>query len=108
MFFISSAFAQNATSASQSGLMSFLPLIAMFAVLYFIMIRPQMKRHKEQRTMLTALAKGDEVTAGGGLVGKVTQVGETYIHLEIAEGVEIALQKSSVTAILPKGSIQSI
>src|SRR5260364_127648 len=105
---ISSAFAQNATSASQSGLMSFLPLIAMFAVLYFIMIRPQMKRHKEHRTMLSALAKGDEVTTGGGLVGKVTQVGETYIRLEISEGVEILLQKSAITAILPKGSIKAI
>ncbi len=107
MSFISSAFAQNAIS-SQSGLMSFLPLIAMFAVLYFIMIRPQMKRHKEHRTLLASLAKGDEVTTGGGLIGKVTQAGETYIRLEIAEGVEITLQKSAITAILPKGTMKSI
>ena len=108
MSFISSAFAQSTTSTPQSSLMSFLPLIAMFAVLYFIMIRPQMKRHKEHRTMLAALATGDEVATGGGVVGRVTQVGESYLRLEVSEGIAITVQKSAVTAILPKGSIQSI
>ncbi|WP_201324926.1 preprotein translocase subunit YajC, partial [Burkholderia sp. E168m23] len=83
MPFISNAFAQGAGGA-ESSLMSFLPLILMFAVLYFIMIRPQMKRQKEHRNMLAAMAKGDEVVTSGGLVGKVTKVTEGYIGVEIA------------------------
>jgi preprotein translocase subunit YajC len=105
--FISNAFAQGAGGA-ESSLMSFLPLILMFAVLYFIMIRPQMKRQKEHRNMLAAMAKGDEVVTSGGLVGKVTKVTEGYIGVEIAEGTEITVQKAAVTTILPKGTIKSL
>ena len=106
MPFISNAFAQGAGGA-ESSLMSFLPLILMFAVLYFIMIRPQMKRQKEHRNMLAAMAKGDEVVTSGGLVGKVTKVTEG-IGVEIAEGTEITVQKAAVTTILPKGTIKSL
>jgi len=107
--FISNAFAQGATAGSaESSLMSFLPLILMFAVLYFIMIRPQMKRQKEHRNMLAAMAKGDEVVTNGGIVGKVTKVSDAYVGLEIAEGTEITVQKASVTTILPKGTIKSL
>ncbi len=106
---ISNAFAQCAAGGgAESSLMSFLPLILMFAVLYFIMIRPQMKRQKEHRNMLSAMAKGDEVVTNGGMVGKVTKVGEAYIGIEIAEGTEITVQKSAVTTILPKGTIKSL
>ena len=109
MSLISNAFAQGTTSGgAESSLMSFLPLILMFAVLYFIMIRPQMKRQKEHRSMLSAMAKGDEVVTTGGVVGKVTKVSDAYVGVEIAEGTEIVVQKAAVTTILPKGTIKSL
>jgi preprotein translocase subunit YajC len=105
--FISSAFAQTAPAAGgdmQSSLMSMLPLVLMFVVLYFVMIRPQMKRQKEHRTMIEALAKGDEVATAGGVVGKVTRLDDNYLGLEIANGVEIQVQRSAVVQVLPKGT----
>ena len=90
----------------QSSLMSMLPLVLMFVVLYFVMIRPQMKRQKEHRTMIEALAKGDEVATAGGLLGKVTELGDTYIGVELADGVEVQLQRSAVVQVLPKGTIK--
>ena len=109
--FISSAFAQTAPAAAaggdmQSSLMSMLPLVLMFVVLYFVMIRPQMKKSKEHRAMIDALAKGDEVVTGGGMLGKVTKLGESYVSVEVANGVEIQLQRSAVVQVLPKGSIK--
>lgn len=106
--FISNAYAQAAAPAGAGGLMSFLPIILMFVVLYFLMIRPQMKRQKEQKAMIEALAKGDEVVTAGGLVGKVTKVSDAYVTLEVAEGTEIVLQKASVTMLLPKGTVKSL
>ena len=90
----------------QSSLMSMLPLVLMFVVLYFVMIRPQMKRQKEHRLMIEALAKGDEVATAGGLLGKVSKLGDIYIGIEVAEGVEVQLQRSAVVQVLPKGSIK--
>ena len=107
MSFFSNAFGGGG-AAGESSIMSFLPLILMFAVLYFIMIRPQMKRQKEHRNMLAAMAKGDEVVTNGGIVGKVTKVSDAYVGVEIAEGTEITVQKASVTTILPKGTIKSL
>jgi preprotein translocase subunit YajC len=110
--FISSAFAQTAPAAAaaggdmQSSLMSMLPLVLMFVVLYFVMIRPQMKKQKEHRAMIDAIAKGDEVATAGGLLGKVTKMGDGYLSLEIANGVEVQLQRSAVVQVLPKGSIK--
>jgi preprotein translocase subunit YajC len=105
--FISSAFAQTTTGGDmQSSLMSMLPLVLMFVVLYFVMIRPQMKRQKEHRTMIEALAKGDEVATAGGLLGRVTRMGDAYLVIEIANGVEVQLQRSSVVQVLPKGTIK--
>jgi preprotein translocase subunit YajC len=107
--FISSAFAQTAPAAGgdmQSSLMSMLPLVLMFVVLYFVMIRPQMKRQKEHRTMIEALARGDEVATAGGLVGRVSKLGDTYLSLEIAQGVEIQVQRSAVVQVLPKGTFK--
>lgn len=90
----------------QSSLMSMLPLVLMFVVLYFVMIRPQMKRQKEHRTMIEAVAKGDEVATAGGVLGKVTKLGDTYLSVEIANGVEIQLQRSAVVQVLPKGTVK--
>lgn len=105
---ISTAFAQTAPAAEVAGGASLftgmLPLILMFVVLYFIMIRPQMKRQKEHRAMIDALAKGDEVTTAGGIVGKVTKLSDQWIHVEIANGVEIQVQRSAVGQVLPKGT----
>lgn len=107
--FISSAFAQTAPAAGgdmQSSLMSMLPLVLMFVVLYFVMIRPQMKKQKEHRTMVEALAKGDEIVTAGGMLGRVTKLGDNFIGVEIANGVEVQLQRSAVVQVLPKGSIK--
>jgi preprotein translocase subunit YajC len=107
--FISSAFAQTAPAAGgdmQSSLMSMLPLVLMFVVLYFVMIRPQMKKQKEHRAMVDALAKGDEVVTGGGMLGRVTKLGDNFIGVEIANGVEVQVQRSAVVQVLPKGSIK--
>ncbi len=82
-----------------------LPLLLMFAVLYFVMIRPQMKRQKEHKAMIDALAKGDEVATAGGLLGKVTKVGDTSLSVEIADGVEVQLQRHAVVQVLPKGTV---
>ncbi|MFT3718370.1 preprotein translocase subunit YajC [Pseudorhodoferax sp.] len=108
---ISSAFAQTAPAAAGGGglmssLGSMLPLLLMFVVLYFIMIRPQMKKQKEHRAMIDALAKGDEVATAGGLLGRVTKVGEGTLSVEIASGVEVQLQRHAVVQVLPKGTIK--
>jgi preprotein translocase subunit YajC len=105
--FISNAYAQTAGDAG-SSLMSFLPIILMFVVLYFLMIRPQMKRQKEHKSMMEALAKGDEVVTAGGMVGKVTKVTDAYVTVEISEGTEILVQKAAVATLLPKGTIKSL
>lgn len=106
--FISSAFAQTAGAAgdTQSSLMSMLPLVLMFVVLYFVMIRPQMKKQKEHKTMIDALAKGDEVVTVGGVLGKVSKLGDVFLGLEVTNGVEIQVQRSAVVQVLPKGSIK--
>jgi preprotein translocase subunit YajC len=90
------------------GLVGLLPIILMFALLYFLMIRPQMKRAKEQKAMTDALQKGDEVITAAGIVGKITKVGDTYISLEIASGIEIQMQKAAVQTLLPKGAIKAM
>ena len=108
--FISSAFAQTAPAVAggdmQSSLMSMLPLVLMFVVLYFVMIRPQMKKQKEHRTMIEAVAKGDEVVTAGGVLGKISKIGDNYLGLEVSNGVEIQIQRSAVVQVLPKGSIK--
>ena len=110
MFLISDAYAQTAPAAggAAGGLMSFLPIILMFVVLWFIMIRPQMKRQKETKAMLEALAKGDEVVTAGGILGKVSKVAEQYVTVEIAANTEITVQKSAMTTVLPKGTLKAL
>jgi preprotein translocase subunit YajC len=109
--FISSAFAQTAPAAASAGsmqdsLMSMLPLLLMFVVLYFVMIRPQMKKQKEHRAMVEALAKGDEVVTAGGVLGRVSKMGDNFIGIEIATGVEIQVQRQAVVQVLPKGTLK--
>jgi preprotein translocase subunit YajC len=105
---ISPAFAQGLPGAGDSGLMGFLPIILMFALLYFLMIRPQMKRAKEQKAMIEALQKGDEVVAVGGLVGKIVDLSDQYATLEIASETRILVQRPAVQLLLPKGTIKNI
>ena len=88
--------------------MSFLPIVLMFVLLYFLMIRPQMKRAKEHKTMVEALQKGDEVITGGGVLGRITKVSDVYISVEIAPNTEVSVQKAAVQTLLPKGTIKSI
>ena len=108
--FISSAIAQTAPAAAggdmQSSLMSMLPLLLMFVVLYFVMIRPQMKKQKEHRAMIDALAKGDEVVSAGGLLGRISKLGDNYVGLEVASNVEIQIQRSAIVQVLPKGTLK--
>jgi preprotein translocase subunit YajC len=106
--FISQAFAQTAPASggAENSLISLLPIVLMFVVLYFIMIRPQMKRQKEHKAMIEAIAKGDEVVTAGGLLGRVSKMGETYISLELAPNVEVQVQRSSVVQVLPKGTVK--
>ena len=111
---ISSAIAQTAPAAVPAGgpagllgsLSGMLPLVLMFVVLYFVMIRPQMRKQKEHRAMIEAIAKGDEVLTSGGIIGRVTRLGEGSISIEIASGVEVQLQRSAITQVLPKGTLK--
>ena len=107
--YVDEAYAQAAGSP-ESSLMSFLPLILMFVVLYFLMIRPQMKRAKEHKAMIGALNKGDEVITAGGVVGKITDVSEAYVTVDIGSEspVTIHIQKQAVQTLLPKGTIKGI
>jgi len=106
---ISSAWAQAPGGATPGGGMeSMILIVLMFGVLYFMMIRPQMKRAKEHKTMVDALQKGDEVVTTGGVLGRITKVGENYVTLEIAEKVEVQVQRPAVQLVLPKGTIKNI
>ena len=107
---ISYAHAQAAAGGitGDAGLMGFLPLILMFVLLYFLMIRPQMKRAKEQKAMVDGLAKGDEVITAGGVLGRITRLGDAYVTLEIAPETEVTLQRAAVQTLLPKGTIKSV
>jgi preprotein translocase subunit YajC len=108
--FISSAIAQTAPAAATGGdgimgsLQGMLPLVLMFVVLYFVMIRPQMKRQKETKSMLDALAKGDEVATAGGIIGTITKMGDSIVTIEVASGVEMQIQRFAVAQVLPKGT----
>jgi len=104
-FFIASAYAQDA--APQGGLLSFLPLIVIFVVFYFLLIRPQTKRAKEHRQLVEKLAVGDEVVTNGGLLGKITQVGDSFVTLELTDNVRIKLQKHAVASVVPKGTMKA-
>jgi preprotein translocase subunit YajC len=107
---ISLAHAQTAGAAADAsgGLMGLLPMILMFVVLWFLMIRPQMKKAKEHKALIEGLAKGDEVVTQGGIVGRIVKVGDSYATVEIAEGTEVVVQKPSIGLVLPKGTLKSL
>ena len=106
---ISNAYAQTAAAAAgpMDSVMQFLPIILMFAVLYFLMVRPQMKKAKEHKALVEALAKGDEVITAGGMTGKITKVTDDFITVSIAENVEVQFQKSAISTVLPKGTLKN-
>ena len=105
---ISNAYAQATPAGGEPGFIGFLPIIIMFVLLYFLMIRPQMKRAKEQKSMIEALQKGDEVIAAGGLVGRITRLTDQYATIEIAPNTEVTVQRAAVQTPLPKGTIKSL
>lgn len=106
---ISTAAAQAPGASGQpSALMQFLPLVLIFIVFYFLLIRPQTKRAKEHRTMVAALEVGAEVVTNGGILGKVTEVSEQYLTIEIATGVNVKVQRQAVAQVLPKGTLKSV
>jgi preprotein translocase subunit YajC len=105
---ISPAWAQAPAAPAGGGIESMLLILAMFAVMYFLMIRPQMKRAKEHKTMVEGLQKGDEVITAGGILGRITKVDDQYVTVAIAEGVEIQAQRAAIQTVLPKGTIKTI
>ena len=106
---INSAYAQGAGAGAQGdGMMSLIMIVLMFGVLYFLMIRPQMKRAKEHKSMLDALQKGDEVVTAGGVLGRITKIGDNYVTVEIANNIEVQAQRSAIQLVLPKGTIKNI
>ena len=106
--FISNAYAEGATAAAGGGVMDFLPLIALVAVFYFLVLRPQSKRAKEHKVMMEALQKGDEVVTSGGVVGRVVKVYDEYASVELAENMEVKVQKVAILNVLPKGTLNAI
>ena len=106
---ISNAYAQTAAAAGpMESAMQFLPIILMFVVLYFLMIRPHQKKAKEHKALLEGLGKGDEVVTASGMVGRITKVGDDFVTIEIAANVEIQMQKPSIAVVLPKGTLKSL
>jgi len=106
VFLISNAYAQTAAPASGGGEFNYILILAMMAVFFFVMVRPQMKRAKETKTMLAALAKGDEVVTVGGVLGRISKIGDTYVHIETGSNVELQIQRSAIVQVLPKGTLK--
>ena len=105
-FFINDAMAQAGSAGPQGGLLTFLPMIALFVIFYFLLIRPQQKRQKEHKAMLEAVGKGDEIVTMGGLLGKVVDLNDNFITLEVAKGTNVKVQRNLVQALMPKGTIK--
>jgi preprotein translocase subunit YajC len=104
---ISSVIAQAAAQPAGGGMSMIIMMVVLFGLMYFMMIRPQMKRQKEHRALIASLAKGDEVVTNGGIAGRVDEVGETFVTVEIAANVKVKVQKGAVQQVLPKGSLKS-
>jgi len=105
---INNAYAQFGGGGADSGISSIVMMVGMFAVMYFIMIRPQMKRQKELKAMLEAVGKGDEVTTTSGLMGKVVEMNEPYVTVELAPNLQVKMQKNAIAAVLPKDTLKSL
>ena len=106
-FFISNAMAEGGGAVGDGGILGFLPLVIIFVIFYFLIIRPQVKRAKEHKQLTESIGKGDEVVTGGGLLGKVTDVNDNFVTLEISDGVDVKIQRQSVSSLVPKGTIKS-
>ena len=106
-FFISDAMAAEPL-AQGDALTSFLPLIVIFVIFYFLLIRPQSKKAKEHKQMVEALAKGDEVVTNGGILGKIIKIGDNFVALEVAEGMQVKVQRNAVSTLMPKGTIKEL
>ena len=106
-FFVSDAMAEGGAAAGQSGILGFLPLVIIFVIFYFLIIRPQVKRAKEHKQLTESVGKGDEVVTGGGLLGKIVDVNDNFVTLEVADGVNVKIQRQSVSSLVPKGTIKS-
>ena len=106
--FVTDAWAQGAGAApAQSGFAGLVPLILIFVIFYFLLLRPQIKRAKEHKKMLASLAKGDEVVTSGGVLGKITRIDESFVSLEVADGVELRVQKNAIASLVPKGTLKA-
>ncbi|MFT5395609.1 MAG: preprotein translocase subunit YajC [Gammaproteobacteria bacterium] len=105
-FFVSNAWA--APASQEAGLMQFLPLIILFGVFYFFLIRPQLKQAKQHKALISALTKGDEIATNGGILGKIKEVGDNFLLVEIAEGTDVKVQKQSVSVVMPKGTLKTL
>ncbi len=106
-FFINDAWAQGAPGGVESGFASLVPLILIFVIFYFLLLRPQIKRAKEHKQMVASMAKGDEVVTNGGLLGKITKLDENFITLEVSEGVRVKVQRNAIASLVPKGTLKS-
>ncbi len=106
-FFISDAYAEGAAGPAGGGLELILMMGVFFAIMYFMIIRPQQKRTKEHKSMLDALSKGDEVVTGGGVIGKITNIGDNFIEVEIAENTKVKVQRQAIATVMPKGTMKS-
>ena len=105
---ISPAFAQAAGAAQENTFLTFLPMLAIFVVFYFLLIRPQQKKQKEARTMLESLEKGNEVVTAGGVLGRIVKLDEQYATLEVAPNVQMVVQRGAISQLLPKGTIKAL
>jgi preprotein translocase subunit YajC len=105
---ISNAYAQTAAAGPMDSVMQMLPLILMFVVLYFLMIRPQMKKAKEHKALVAAISKGDEIISSSGIAGRITKVSDDFVTVAIAENVEVQMQKPAIAVVLPKGSLKNL
>jgi len=106
-FLIASAMAQDGAAPAGNAFVQLIPLILIVVIFWFLLIRPQMKRNKQHREMVTSLSNGDEVITSGGILGKITNVGESFISVKLADGLEIKVQKHAVSQVVPKGTIDS-
>lgn len=106
-FFIQDAWAQAAPQGASGSLLGMLPLVVIFVVFYFLLIRPQQKRQKEHKEMVARLATGDEIVTAGGVLGKVIEVGESFVQVEIASGVQVKIQRHTIGAVMPKGTMKN-
>jgi preprotein translocase subunit YajC len=104
---IQSAWAENAPPHANAGLFNIVMMIVLFAVFYFLLIRPQTKRVKEHKKMVDALAKGDEVITNGGLLGKITHLGDNFVVIEVAQNIEVKVQRQAVATVMPKGTMKN-